>query len=104
MAKLQRIIDSVSRYSGLPPTTVAGDRGERMEFPPRDLPDVQAFEAMEDSAEPYVIVEGDRIDLLAAEFLGDSRLWPYIADINPEVDPLILVPGTTLMVPRMFPR
>ena len=33
------------------------------------------------------MVQGDRLDLLAARLLGDAELWWRIADANPELDP-----------------
>ena len=49
----------------------------------------------------YRIVEGDRIDILAASVFGDPRLWWILADLNPSTipDALRLVPGTEIRIP-----
>lgn len=51
--------------------------------------------------ETYRIHRGDRIDILAAELLGDSRLWWVLAELNPlELDnPEELVPGRVINIP-----
>ena len=43
---------------------------------------------------------GDRIDLIAADYLGDSRLWWVIADLNADrlPDPLNIPDGTVLRI------
>lgn len=49
----------------------------------------------------YVWKDGDRMDLVAAEFLGDSYAWWRITDINPEiVDPWNIAPGTAIRIPK----
>ena len=49
----------------------------------------------------HVVVEGDRLDLLAARYYRDTELWWAIADANPEVFyPDDLDIGTTLRIPR----
>lgn len=49
----------------------------------------------------YVVIQGDRFDLLANRFLGSPLLWWEIADMNPEIffpfDEL--VPGSVLRIP-----
>ena len=48
----------------------------------------------------HTIREGDQIDLLALEYLGDDRYWWIIADYNGLAFPLELPdPGTTLRIP-----
>ena len=48
----------------------------------------------------YVWREGDRPDLVAAQKLGDSRLWWAIFDINPEIIyPLGIPPGSIVRIP-----
>ena len=39
----------------------------------------------------HSVVQGDRLDLLAARLIGDPLLWWRIADANPELDPAELV-------------
>jgi phage tail protein X len=50
----------------------------------------------------HQIREGDRIDLLAAQYYGDVTLWWRICDANPEViDWMWLSPGTMLRIPDL---
>jgi hypothetical protein len=44
-------------------------------------------------------VDGDRIDLLAYQSLGDSTLWWVIGDVNDLALPLDLPVGATLRIP-----
>ncbi len=63
---------------------------------PTELPD---FTSATDDV-TYTVVEGDRIDLLANTFYGDSRLLWVILWANDMVLPDIeLVPGLKLRVP-----
>ena len=47
----------------------------------------------------YVISQdGDRLDLLAHQFYGDSSLWWYIAQAN-HLNAMNIEPGTSLRIP-----
>ena len=47
----------------------------------------------------YVISQdGDRFDLLAHQFYGNSRLWWYIAQAN-HLSAMNIEPGTSLRIP-----
>lgn len=49
----------------------------------------------------YTVKDGDRIDIIAARFLGEADLWWMLADYNPEwlyYD--YLPPGTLLRIPN----
>lgn len=49
----------------------------------------------------YTWVFGDSIDYIAFVYLGDSKLWWQIMDINPSIDnPFAIEPGTKIKVPR----
>jgi nucleoid-associated protein YgaU len=49
----------------------------------------------------YTFKAGDRVDTLASQYLGDSRAWYRIMDINPEVlDPFSLKPGDYIRIPQ----
>lgn len=49
----------------------------------------------------YEWVETDRLDNIAARFLGDPSQWWVIMDINPEIiDPNEIPPGTQLRIPN----
>jgi len=47
----------------------------------------------------HIVVEGDRLDLLAHRYLGDARLWWIICDYNDLFFPLALDPGLALRIP-----
>jgi hypothetical protein len=49
----------------------------------------------------YVVVDGDRLDNLAAKYLGDPTLYWMICDANGTVDPdsLTAQVGTTILIP-----
>lgn len=54
------------------------------------------------SSEFYYFVwkDGDRVENVAANLLGDSNLWWKILDYNPEIaNPLSIAVGTTLRIP-----
>ena len=47
----------------------------------------------------YVIsTDGDRLDILAYQFYGDSSMWWYIAQAN-HINTMNLEPGTSLRIP-----
>lgn len=49
----------------------------------------------------HVVIEGDRIDLLAYRYLGDATLWWVICDFNDVFFPLDLPVGATLRIPSL---
>lgn len=52
----------------------------------------------------YFCVDGDRIDLLAARFLGDAEQWWVIADVNPHWIYFDYLPaGLGLRIPHGIP-
>ena len=89
---------TASRYVGL----VSVDFQGRLELAPREV--VQFSEEQKALlGEQYTVQQGDRIDVLAFEMLGDSRLWWLLADLNSELvsDPQVLVPGTLIFIPNL---
>lgn len=49
----------------------------------------------------YTVVEGDRMDLLAARIYGTPSYWWRIADANPEIwYPENLVVGSIIRIPQ----
>lgn len=48
----------------------------------------------------YTFSVGDRLDVLAARFLGDDRYYWVIALVNNIMWPLGVQPGTVLTIPR----
>lgn len=50
----------------------------------------------------HTVTYVDRIDTIAASFLGNPALWYLIAQVNPQIiDFLSLTPGTTLRIPTI---
>ncbi|MDH7601908.1 MAG: hypothetical protein QHI38_07145 [Armatimonadota bacterium] len=49
----------------------------------------------------HMVVEGDRIDLIAYRYLGRAELWWVICDYNEIFFPLGLEPGTVLRIPAI---
>jgi hypothetical protein len=48
----------------------------------------------------YTVTFADRIDNIAATFLGNPTLWYQIAQVNPQImNWLTLQPGTTIRIP-----
>lgn len=52
----------------------------------------------------HKVEAGDRLDLLAARYLGDAKLWWLIADANGIGNPMELEVGRTLRVPMVSIR
>ena len=49
----------------------------------------------------YTWTDGDTLDYLAAAYLGNSKLWWQILDINPSItNPLSIAPGTVIRIPK----
>jgi hypothetical protein len=57
-----------------------------------------AGEAAADRLVVHRVRRGDRIDLLAARYLGDPTHWRLIADENPGLDVASLEPGTLVSI------
>lgn len=89
-----------SRYANSTIQQAVPPYSTRNEFQPRELLD-QAYLVNTDQYVEYMIHDGDRIDRLAFEFLGDSRLWNILAEMNPDVDPQFLPSGVKLRIPRV---
>lgn len=49
----------------------------------------------------HQVVNGDRIDLLAYRYLGDSQLWWVLCDYNDIAFPLDLQAGMVLRIPSV---
>jgi len=63
----------------------------------RIIPPISTYTRTQD----YSVVAGDRLDNLAARFLGDPILFWMIADANGTSDPeeLVSVPGRIIQIP-----
>ncbi|WP_266168813.1 LysM peptidoglycan-binding domain-containing protein [Dyella subtropica] len=88
-----------SRYQGsanLPWTLPDGT--EVMYLARRILPRSSIYQALQS----YVVVEGDRLDNLAARFLGDPLLFWMICDANNASDPDALTAqvGRSILIPQ----
>ncbi len=49
----------------------------------------------------YTVREGDRLDLIAAQYYNKPMLWRYIAEHNDIDNPRELVPGQQLLIPEL---
>lgn len=82
-----------SRYEGV--KTLRDEHGNP--YFGRMIPADQSTEYLE-----HLVSEGERMDTLAAKYLGDPTRWWEIAIINPEVlDFEAIEPGTRLRIPRV---
>ena len=59
----------------------------------------RAIETNRLSFQEYVVKEGERLDVLAGEFLGDGKLWWVIAAASGIGWMLQIPPGTLLKIP-----
>lgn len=49
----------------------------------------------------HVVIAGDTMDSLAHRYLGSAERWWMIADANPRLFPLDLVPGAPIVIPTL---
>jgi nucleoid-associated protein YgaU len=87
-----------SRYYGAPIETLKMDDGTDVVYLRRRIvPQPDIYTTLQD----YVVVEGDRLDNLAAKFLGDPLLYWMICDANGATDPdeVTAEPGSTIKIP-----
>ncbi len=47
----------------------------------------------------HTAVQGERLDTLAARYLGDPALWWVLAEVNQRKDPWDVEPGDSVLVP-----
>jgi hypothetical protein len=73
-----------SRYHGVPVATLTTPDGRVIAFLERRLvPPPERFESIEE----YRVVEGDRLDLVAARFAGDPEQFWRLCDANGALRP-----------------
>ena|SRR5215472_6840721 len=87
-----------SRYYGSPIESHTGANGQDAVYLQRRIiPQPGVYTALQD----YVVVDGDRLDNLAAKYLGDPLLFWMICDANGAVDPddLTAQVGRTIKIP-----
>ena len=65
-----------------------------------DKGEEQSFSVQSKEGAPYQVKEGDRLDLIAAERLGDAGRWPEIAALNDIVDPATMDGKKQLKMPQ----
>jgi hypothetical protein len=86
-----------SRYASTPTVTVTLPDGRVVVcLLRRFLPDTSALATMT----THITSSGERLDTVAAQFLGDPALWWRVADANPATIPpdATLEPGITLRI------
>lgn len=87
-----------SRYYGTPTLEYTLPNGTKvMYLARRILPQPGIYQAVQS----YVVVDGDRLDNLAARFLGDPLLFWMICDANNNTDPDALTAqvGRSILIP-----
>jgi hypothetical protein len=73
-----------SRYRGTQVVTMRQDDGSHIAYLRRRfIPPPDDFATLQQ----HFIVEGDRLDNLAHEYLGDAELWWRLCDANGIIDP-----------------
>ena len=73
-----------SRYSGLDPGTVTTATGQTIVYVRRRfVPPPERFALVQE----HVVVEGDRLDNLAAKYVGDPERFWQLADANAALRP-----------------
>lgn len=96
------MFDSTSRYNGIESATmeVRGGDGRLRTIAykrQRLIPLATETEFIE-----HTVSEGERLDLLAARYLGDPTLFWQLCDFNGALDPEDLeVPGRVVRIPLM---
>lgn len=86
-----------SRYATIRTTTVTLQDGRVVVcLLRRFLPETSALATMA----THITSSGERLDTVAAQFLGDPELWWRVADANPATIPpdATLEPGTSLRI------
>jgi hypothetical protein len=95
-ALIRTLFDASSRYYGIAIETIQIGGKTVGYLSRRFLPDPSQFQALEQ----YSVVQGDRLDNLAARFLGDPTLFWRMADANNAMRPeeLVATPGSTILI------
>jgi nucleoid-associated protein YgaU len=97
-ASLQRnLFTSTSRYYGMDTETLTTADGTIIIYLKRRfLPSVDSFQLLQE----HTVTQGERLDNIAAKFLGDPELFWRIADANGAMRPedLVQTVGTILKI------
>ena len=85
-----------SRYFGREPLTLTVAGTVVSYLPRRFLPDASQFQLLQE----HTVQEGDRLDNIAAQYLGDATLFWRLCDANNAMRPEVLTatPGLKLRV------
>ena len=86
-----------SRYYGVDTETIEIAPGKPVAYIQRRfLPDTSQFQALQQ----HVVIQGERLDNIAAQFLGDPALFWRLADANNAMRPAALTEtmGATLLI------
>jgi len=86
-----------SRYYGVAVVTLEQKNQEPIAYLKRRfVPPPENFSVVQE----YTVVQGDRVDNLAARYLGDAELYWRLCDANRAIRPgeLTETPGTTLAI------
>ena len=95
---LQRtLFTTTSRYSGIGTETLAASDGKTIIYLQRRfVPQSSLFQLLQQ----HTVVQGDRLDNVAAKYMGDPELFWRIADANGAMRPeeLVETPGRKLSI------
>ena len=83
------------------PTRATADCQFMEQSHPLDILPPQNPTTRTESRHTVRVTQGDRIDLIANNFYGDSRMWRAIADANDLDDPFNLTAGQLLTMPNV---
>jgi nucleoid-associated protein YgaU len=86
-----------SRYNGVATLELKRGDARTVAYVARRF--IGAFESLV-VVQEHAVVQGDRLDLLAAQILGDAEQWWKIADANPTLRPeeLTAAPGRIVRI------
>jgi nucleoid-associated protein YgaU len=89
--------DPTSRYNGIPLATLQTPGGPIVYVTRRFLP----ANAQPAAPQTHTVVQGERLDTIAARYLGDATQFWRICDTNDALRPadLTAAPGTALNIP-----
>jgi hypothetical protein len=93
----QQVFTPDSRYYALPIATATAPDGRELRYVTRRfIPPPEAFTLLQ----RYRVMQGDRVDVVAAAVLGEALLYWRLCDANLALDPgdLTAVPGAYLRV------
>ncbi len=87
-----------SRYYGAAVESLVLPNGVMVQYLQRRIiPSANIYKSLQ----TYTVIDGDRIDNLAAKYLGDPTLYWLISDANTSLDPdeITSQPGSKIQIP-----